>query len=233
MSTEDDTLTDHQLAYLIFSGRPEKPLDAAQAAYIFDCDVDALSDSYSEHLAQSEEWSAAAMRARDSGDEVGAEACLHEARAWASDANLLRDAVALCHEHRLAGSTFGVWDYVRRYRQASAQRWHEVHLVKDRLGLAQPWPDLECRCDDVCCAVECCEGDRCECCEGVLVEFFTCAVCGQERPAVPVPLGTDESAVEGNPVVASAIQNQSAKHDEMWAAFDSAFGRWAREVGLR
>ena len=54
-----------------------------------------MRDEYEVHLDQAQEWSAGALDARDAGDDEEVRACLHEARAWASHANVLRDAAEL------------------------------------------------------------------------------------------------------------------------------------------
>ena len=48
-----------------------------------------------------------ALDARDAGDDIGVEACLSEARAWASHANVLRDAAELCETRPDPGAGMG------------------------------------------------------------------------------------------------------------------------------
>lgn len=213
---------------MILSDRDDHPLDAAQAAYVFGCDVEPLAAEYREHLEQSEVWSGAALDARNDGDLNEAEACQHEARAWAAQANTLRDAAALCEARGLASSDWPIAEHVRRYREASAERWHVFHVVRERLGLAEE--DPEC-CESTCCANDCCGGEGCDC-DGCTAGWTECTVCGEVRVVRALSPEVDLSAVDENPEVVAAKLREDRALDELFAAFDSAAGEWRAAVGL-
>jgi hypothetical protein len=220
------------LAYLIMSGRKGKPLDAAGAAYIYGCDVDALAAAHAEHLEQSREWSASALKARKAGAEAEALGCLSEARSWASGANLLRDARRLCIARNLAAVAWPLHEHVYRYRDSGSRRVHAEHLVSERLGLTEVGGDTLTCCELRCCIEMCCGGEHCDCCEYV-VGHSQCRVCGQFSTLSATPPEGDFSAVQQDPLVIAAHQHEKLMEGELCTVFDAAVDQWARDVGVR
>lgn len=216
------------LAYLIFSDRKGVEFGAAQAAYLFGCDVDALGEAQRSHEEVSESWTASALQARGEGEPEYSELCLHEARAWASAANLLRDAAGLCRARGLARAEWPLAGHVRRYREASAQRWHVFHVVRDRLWPVVEEPDC---CGDECCEDACCGGDLCEC-EGCLIDWSQCTVCGQVRPSIRDTGHLLLSVVESDEEVVAAKQREERLLTELFEEFDEAFAQWRRDTGV-
>ncbi|WP_345314400.1 hypothetical protein [Gordonia alkaliphila] len=210
----------------MLSDRPSKPLDAAETAYLFGCDVDELRDAQTEHLEQSEEWTTAAFDAAIEGDKDQADACQHEARAWASNANLLRDAVELCEARALAPVDWSLAEHARCYSEASAQRWHQFHVVCERLGLVVE-ESGQCREE---CGPDRCWGDDCEC-DGCVFGWTQCSVCGQARAARPIH-GLNLSPVENDVEVVAAKQCEQDRLDEFYREFDAAVAAWRSAVGL-
>lgn len=220
------------LAYLILSSRKGKPLDAAGAAYIYGCDVDTLAAAHAEHLEESREWGASALQARAAGAEAEAEGCLSEARAWASGANLLRDAYRLCSARNLAAVAWPLHEHVCRYRDAGSRHGHAAHLASERLGLTEAGGDTLTCCEVSCCAEICCGGEHCDCCEYV-AGHSQCRVCGQFSTLRATPPEWDTSGVQQDPLVIAAHQHEKLMEEELYAAFDAAVDQWAREVGVR
>ncbi len=221
-----------ELAYLILSDREGKPLDAAGAAYIYGCDVDALAAAHAEHQEESRDWSASALLARKASAEAEALACLSEARSWASGANLLRDARRLCRARNLAAVAWPLHEHVYRYRDSGARRVHAAHRASERLGLTEVGGDTLTCCKVRCCAEMCCRGEYCDCCEYV-VGHSQCRVCGQFATLRATPPEGDFSAVQQDPAVLAAEQHEKLMKQELYAAFDAAVDQWAREVGVR
>ena len=235
MIDDDDEFGPEQsreLAYLIFSGRKGKPLDAAGAAYIYGCDVDALAAAHAEHLEESREWSASAHKARKAGAEAEALGCLSEARSWASGANLLRDARRLCSALNLAAVAWPLHEHVCRYRDAGSLHGHAAHRASERLGLTEVGGATLTCCEVLCCVEICCGGECCDCCEYV-VGHSQCRVCGQFSTLSATPPEGDFSAVQQDPLVIAAHQHEKLMEEELCAAFDAAVDQWAREVGVR
>lgn len=222
----DDCFDSRPYAYLVLSNRPSKPLDAAETAYLFGCDVDELRDAQAEHLAQSEVWTKAAFDAATEDDKDEADACQHEARAWASNANALRDAMELCEARALAPVDWSLAEHVLRYKQASAQRWHQFHVVRERFGLVV---EESGRCREEC-GLGRCWGDDCAC-SGCVFGWTRCSVCGQERAARPIH-GLDLSPVEEDVEVMAAKQREQGRLDEFYREFDAAVAAWRRAVEL-
>lgn len=220
------------LAYLILSSRKGKPLDAAGAAYIYGCDVDTLAAAHAEHLEESREWGASALQARAAGAEAEAEGCLSEARAWASGANLLRDAYRLCSARNLAAVAWPLHEHVCRYRDAGSRHGHAAHLASERLGLTEAGGDTLTCCEVSCCAEICCGGEHCDCCEYV-AGHCQCRVCGQFSTLRATPPEWDTSGVQQDPLVIAAHQHEKLMEEALYAAFDAAVDQWAREVGVR
>lgn len=200
-----------RLAYLILSNRKDSPLDAYGAAFVFGGDRNALREAYDEHLDQSEAWAKAALDALHAGEPDSAVACRHEARAWAGHANLLKEATALCAARELAPVDWPLAEHVLGYHEASAQRWHVFHVVREKLGLAVEIP-------------ECCADDDCGC----GTSWMQCTVCGEYRVAQPDPPGLDLSAVENDDEVVAAVRREDHLRDELYAAFDDAVAHWRR-----
>lgn len=224
--SDDNYFDSRQYAYQVLSNRESSPLDAAETAFIFGCAVDELRDAQAQHLAQSEAWTTSAFEAGILGDKEEADACQHEARAWASNANLLRDAAELCVARALAPVDWPLAEHGRRYHEASAQRWHLFHVVRERLGLVV---EESGRCRDECGPGRC-WGDDCEC-NGCVFGWAECSVCGDARAAQPLP-SQDLSPVETDAEVVAAEQREEELLDEFYRAFDEAVAAWRHEAGL-
>ncbi len=122
------------LAFLVLSDR-DRSLDALETAFLFGTDVEALRREYESHQEQAEEWSSAALEARDDGDADEAQACLHEARHWAQGANVLHEARQLClGRPGLPVPDWPFTDLVGRLHAASVLRWDRVRQVEEESG---------------------------------------------------------------------------------------------------
>ncbi|HNP55490.1 MAG TPA: hypothetical protein PK331_10340 [Gordonia sp. (in: high G+C Gram-positive bacteria)] len=224
-----DPANSRNLAFLYLSGREDKPLDPMATAYLFGNDVAAIRTEYEVHQEQAQEWSASALDARDAGDDIGVEACLSEARAWASHANVLRDAAELCETRPdLPVPEWPFTDLLARAHGAAGQRWHLFHVVADELGLGKPEPEC---CETGCCADDCCGGETCEC-ESCAAPCMQCSVCGQVRVAeANDPESGAYQVVDTHPTVVAAEQEAEGLKNRFFAAFDDAAAEYARAVG--
>ncbi|MCK0439980.1 hypothetical protein MUG78_11075 [Gordonia alkaliphila] len=132
----------------------------------------------------------------------------------------------LCEVRALAPVNWSLAEHARRYSEASAQRWHQFHVVREQLGLVV---EESGRCREECGPGRC-WGDDCEC-AGCVFGWAQCAVCGQARAAQPIH-GLDLSPVENDVEVLAAKQREQDRLDEFYREFDSAVAEWQRAVGL-